>query len=743
MKRHLVIFSLAFFLVIFLSVHEFDNIIKGYLALAIISLVSSWAFYKKDKIYLKNALLICFASSLALSYFNLYTALFIDPLKLLSDRTYNLQVTLSEYPIFYEDTARAEIFISDDKLDINFTTLCYFDDLPLDAKVGDKITGWFSFYKPTSNDGFDRSEYYDSKGVFISASCRELESYEAVESVPLRYLPQNLAKNIKDNLSEILNDDYIGLANSVLFGDKTNISEEIYDKMQQIGITHIIAVSGMHISFIVSCILIIFGKNLGKFIGVIVIFLFVPMVGMTPSAMRAGIMYLIVCLAWFYNREADSKTSLAVALFILILLNPYSVNSISLQLSFLATLGILTISSKLEQYIKQKNITNNKLKQKIISFFSTSFSCSIGAIIFTTPIIMVEFGYIAMFSPLANLVAIPLVSHIFPLTALAGIIYEFVPFIGHLLAELIEFFMDLLIFWVDIIAKIPFNGLYTDNELAYIFVIVIYGLFMVSFLLRKHKLSKMMFVLVTIGMVLIVIPLSNYNKDKLKIVVFPSGSAQTIMLTQNDRAVLIDCSSSGQTRDVIADVKDYMKRWSLDKIDLVMLTSIDKSHANEIPNLIDKIEFDYIIAPENFRETDFTDELFEILQENEIEFSTIGQVQEILSHFKLDVNDDIDRKFAIFGNYDDKDVLFAGALTQNMLLELSDGYEINCDLFISAQNIFEFNEKLDEILIKTTPNEIIINSYTQNIPEIDGIDIKSPIIEGNIEIIIEETDNGK
>ena len=137
---------------------------------------------------------------------------------------------------------------------------------------------------------------------------------------------------------------------SLMLGDKSEFynDDALYCAMSRAGFMHIVAVSGMHVSFLVGLLQFILGRGRrSAVICIALVWLFVLVTGASPSAVRAGFMQSMLLMAPVLRRENDAVTSLSAILALILLSNPYAAASISLQLSFGAMAGIICFSGKL------------------------------------------------------------------------------------------------------------------------------------------------------------------------------------------------------------------------------------------------------------------------------------------------------------------------------------------------------------------------------------------------------------
>ena len=189
--------------------------------------------------------------------------------------------------------------------------------------------------------------------------------------------------------------------------------------------SHLFAVSGLHCAFLLTLLSLLVGhrRRLLAAVGTAVLIFYMFMVGLTPSVVRACIMQFFLLLAPLLKRDADPITSLAAALGLILLVNPYAAASVSLQLSFGAMLGLILVTPRVYGFFRARKQPQARLAAKACTFLTGTLSSTLGAMVFTVPLTAYYFGVFSAVSPLTSLVCIPLASGNFMagfLTVLAG-----------------------------------------------------------------------------------------------------------------------------------------------------------------------------------------------------------------------------------------------------------------------------------------------------------------------------------
>ncbi len=280
---------------------------------------------------------------------------------------------------------------------------------PLEAEPYDTVTGKFKFYTlGETNEKY--LEAYRTTGTYLGAV--PIEEYSIIPRsgrMPMGLLVIKLRSLIKGAIMKSLPNENGALAVALLLGDKSGLSEETLAGFSKIGITHIICVSGFHLSLWSMLILNILRKSgiprrlacIGAMLGTVA-FMFIS--GMTYSVQRSGIMTLLFLLGELLMRKTDSLNSLGLSLTVIGIIDPFSMGSVSLRLSALATAGIILCSElvipKLHNSLQR--LTPKPLL-KITAYIGESLLHTVAATAFTLPVSIQLYGTFNFVSLPANL----------------------------------------------------------------------------------------------------------------------------------------------------------------------------------------------------------------------------------------------------------------------------------------------------------------------------------------------------
>ncbi|MBR5479836.1 MAG: DNA internalization-related competence protein ComEC/Rec2 [Clostridia bacterium] len=496
-----------------------------------------------------------------------------------------------------------EVFsINNAELTDKFTSKMYFNDSSLELVPGDVIKGSADFEIPKNDKDFNAYTYYKTKGIDTIAFCNDTLENHLNGKISVRFIPKWVSHNINLKLKELLPERLSGLVSAILLGDKTDFDSKDKGNFTTIGLAHVVAVSGMHLSFLAGFLFLFLGKRKHSAIFVIVILIFFTMVvGAPPSVVRALIMHILMILAPMFRGESDGINSLSVALILILTFNPYAVMDVGLQLSFLATLGIMVLGNRIDNYIKRPFDTDRRLFQKIRNFFTATLSSSIAAIIFTTPIVVLNFKKISLIAPVSNLLLILIVNIIF-IASILVVIFAFIWMpIAKFLVIPLAFFAKLLLNGADLISKIPFANTYIDYTYQIVFLAYLYT---VLILYIKDRQRHLIVPILAVSIVLIVTAVSSVmTKDVpeytgVRFSVLDVGQGLSVMADYNGETVLVDCGGS-RSKNAGDIAVDYLRKIGEDSLDALVITHFDSDHINGVKKLIENCDIEKIYMLRN------------------------------------------------------------------------------------------------------------------------------------------------
>ena len=316
--------------------------------------------------------------------------------------------------------------------------------------------------------GYKESGKYE--GYFLVKSIKEYENiyFVELEDVKSTKIEDNFLEKYLQTLFNRAEEDYsYGIKNinrAILLGDNTRIRKDLKDKIRYIGLSHIFAMSGLHIALVIAIFYFIFKKTIKnkKVIEILLlvsITLYYLSVKESSSFTRAYIMAVVYLLGKLFYEKIDLGKALFVSAVISVLINPTAIFSVSFQLSYGAMIAIIYIFP----YIKKINYKKFKILDYIL--FTTTIQ------IFLIPITVYYFNSIQFLSVISNLILLPLASFYITINYIALFLENF--YLSFLLKPVIKILYKILIYFIDFFSELPYLSIeYTNKKLVYIYIIV-------------------------------------------------------------------------------------------------------------------------------------------------------------------------------------------------------------------------------------------------------------------------------
>ncbi len=310
---------------------------------------------------------------------------------------------------------------------------------------------YLSIPKVNAND-YNISAFSD--GIIFEGVPQNIEKLYESEKTPY-YYALRLREAVSEKISLFMQTNQGGLLKGILFGDTNDINYETSNAFRTSGISHLLAVSGMHTSLYCGILIAVLSsfnipEKLRNFACLIFLVFFCIISSFTPSVIRASLMMAVILVAPFFKRNPDSINSLGFSVVLMLLNNPYVLLSVGFQLSVAATLGVLfSVQYNKTIYKFTEKIKENHIK-KILTSILLSLSVSIFAALFTMPISAYYFGVFGLLSPITNILTVQLS---FFATVL-GIIATCFSFINiHFTKEIAIFLFKITQFLIDLIIE--------------------------------------------------------------------------------------------------------------------------------------------------------------------------------------------------------------------------------------------------------------------------------------------------
>lgn len=423
-----------------------------------------------------------------------------------------------------------------------------------EASEYDEISGNFMFYIPgSSNDDFIAS--YKANGIYIAAY-PERDEY-TVNNIPENEKPIgkkiiDVRKAIRNSIYRVLPDERGALAVALIIGDKSGIPADILSDFRNSGISHLICVSGFHLSLWSMFVLEILRKlrisgRISSVICMLAVIGFMAVSGFTYSVIRSGIMMLIFLLSSMVLRKVDSLNSLGFALTAMTVADPFSMGSISLQLSVLSTLGIILYTLTLAPKIKVKtDLIDNKHLRRSVKSFVTSLMVTLSATSFSMPVSLNIYGNFnfAVFG--ANLVAGPISSASIIINSIGAFLGNFLGNSINLAGKAGGVFCSFLIRFSNKVADMDFLSFRVEKDESALIVCAVLAVVLFSLIMACSGKVKPVLTCILCGAVFVsslaIFSVSDSGITRIRVV--DCGNGTSVLISKRNENLLVGCGGT-------------------------------------------------------------------------------------------------------------------------------------------------------------------------------------------------------
>lgn len=606
------------------------------------------------------------------------------------------------------------------------------------------------FDAPVNPGEFDSKTYYANLGIIGNLEADEIIILREGFSVNGYF--HKINSSISEKYHKILGSQAAGSLSAMILGDKSNLDEEIKKLYQDNSISHLLAISGLHISLVGGAIYLFLKKlkisfYFPLFFASATLVLYGIFTGFSVSAARAIIMMCIFFFSFIIGKSYDLPSSLSLAAIIIMFFNHKVIYQSGFQLSFLAVIGIFYIMPEL-MYICNLQNYNQKGIKKVGYFFLSLVFCSLSVNIATLPVVLLNFYEISLVGIFLNIIVIPLMS----VLVITGLFGGFIALIsetvgGFILGAsyyILNFYTslcrigDTFVFLRLILGK-------PEKWQVFIYYLLLFILFSsLSLRRRKEQIEKLKnnskikfnhfrHILFTFVSLAFSFAILTYRLEEFSINMLDIGQGDCFVIHDGSKNVYIsDCGST--TVDEVGKKRllPFLKSKGWSKVNTIFVSHMDKDHVNGVNDLLNcpEIDVERVVISVSYKSKKLNCEelnkLKKLTKNRNISLLYMKKDDEIKENGvkfrclypKGDevIEDQNEASIVMRMEYKNISVLFTGDIasrTEEEVMKYSDEKELNCDILKVCHHGSK-NSSLPEFLRIVDPKMYMISCGLMN-----------------------------
>lgn len=430
-----------------------------------------------------------------------------------------------------------------------------------------------------------------------------------------------LRRAIETRLEEFFPEKIQGFVRGLLLGDKREMDFSQKKALRLTGLSHIVAVSGLHVSMVFGLIYTLTGKrrSLTALVGIPAVLVFAAVAGFSPSITRAAVMQIMMMVALVLGREYDPPTALATAVVGMVLWNPLVLSSAGFQLSVASVAGIYLCYPRILSWAGKKTKGKKGFFPKLWHRVFQSAGISISATILTTPLVAYYYGVVSLVGVVANLLVLPVVSMIFYGIMATLAVSLVVPNLARLLAQVVTMLSRYAFALAGWLSELPLAALYVKNPYVVIWLVGCYGLLAWICLTKPRWIwPGMAWTLVALFLALGLNSWENQGAD-YQVTVLNVGQGQSVILQSQGKTYLVDCGGD-EDEEAGTYAGETLRSMGIRQLDGLILTHYDRDHAGGVCYLAQYVSIRRLYLPDLDQPGEYLETILQAVPQGEVDW---------------------------------------------------------------------------------------------------------------------------
>ncbi len=532
-----------------------------------------------------------------------------------------------------------------------------------ELEYGDKVKLQGEYRKPSEQrnyGGYDDKQYLKTLKIGGRVKVNQIEVIAKKQQNVILQLANEISIKVKEKIETTFDEDKAAILKGLLLGETKDIQEEVKESFQISNISHVLAISGMHINYIIVGLQLLLKKAIGKkktkIVTIVILIGYVFITGFSPSIVRAAVMGIITIGGGIVYRKSDIWNSIAISFLGILVYNPFLILNVGLQLSYLGTIGIILFRPVILQILTNREL---KRKSKVIGKTKEMVAVSLSAQIMILPITLYHFNIIGIYFLITNLLVSIIIGPILMVGFFSMIFILIFQPIADLFIPVLNGGLDFLNF-ISKFSQLPFSKIYVPTlRISYIIlyflgillskpIYLIYhassltttqkrvknliALFQYKFYQKKKKYLKYLLILLLLLISMVLLP-----KDlRIYFVDVGQGDCAFIVTPQN-KTILID---GGGSLTAEFDVgKKTLIPYLLDRgyttIDYIMISHFDRRSCSDgLLTVMKELKVKNVIIGKQFENSENYQEFVKMLGDKDLNVKIV----EVRSRIEIERN---------------------------------------------------------------------------------------------------------
>lgn len=471
-------------------------------------------------------------------------------------------------------------------------------------------------------NGFDYKKYLNSKNIYTVVNVSNVNIVNENNKLNVLYIKRQIINRVESILTEVNSNICLAL----IIGYRVNISDDVNKYFEESNLLHLLAISGMHvtyISMIMSNVLRKFTKRKAKILIIFFLCFYMLLTNFAPSVFRACVMQIMILTSCLVYRKSNLLTNMSISALVLLVINPLMIYNIGFIFSYVGTISIILFnkyikkcfdfleikfSGILKMQIPKKKSKIGIISSKIYSKIKEISIVTLAANILLIPLSMYIFNSFSFTFLISNLLVQPLLSYIIIISIIQIVISFLSIRLAYIFSIVTNIVIELFLFVVKFCSTIPFSKVLVTTPSIITLVIIYCIIFVILVLDRKKLLNKHSFYIfirkfkyiikapITFIIIIVLTIMSVYikcNIDELKVFFIDVGQGDSsLIITPDNKSILIDGGGSETSNFDIGEktLVPYLLSRKVKVIDYIIVSHFDTDHIRWITICNEKYE---------------------------------------------------------------------------------------------------------------------------------------------------------